>query len=922
MQVPANGKFNSLIQHIPVLKRRKPMGYCTRCGKPLKPREKFCPSCGAATPTKQPAPSVPISQPRLGQRKERTIKNPNVPKSPTGKVTDRAYRRPVAFRVVACILIAALSISAALKLSKTPPGVIPSPAISDKTTLPTKNVPIGNLPVYTAEEFARAPAEKAPVSPEVCVATLGSVVVNFDTWNLSGEDEVVVKRLPQKSVAELGTTISGYDLSLGSGQSEFLTSVAVTIPNTTSKDEEGSVMFFDEDTATWEFVSHDLSEDGKSYTVYMPHFSVIAEKKVKKYIGTENDIRSTSDLDTQGSLYQYMSFTSLDGSTIPLESRNVYLSEQNFRKLFSSIETDELIKLLKRAELPSQDALAFALGTLNNAHSLAEGAVLLGRLDAALSAAAKIRLDGSMAGFGTLLTVGRIAYQANKGGSFAAILLENKYNILEGLLGGLAYGASYVGATAASTLFSVAAIAVFAWSLATGFIESATEYESLEEQAYRFFLDLKKPRFSMSTLQVGRNGDFELGINGENFAKALKAIYSAYEDKPKELDAAVSQFYNDFAYLFWNGLTEAERDEFCYREYQNSPFSRYEWHDPSRETIDRYAQKVIARAVSESEPILRAFARDALADMYNKLYNTLKRDVEPYLNEKLTLIVKDKGLTDKETFDDSPYAAHEIRFADKTAPQFTPRFVDPAAYTDEKLNPRIRKDSDIIFECTMYHYIMMGCPTSLTFAGEPDEDLPEVTIDFTVDSKDIYVEIERTKKTAAPIRSFSAVKEPELKEWQNSADYVLIRMALRSAGEIRVNPVKEDLYTFTIPAFSNSYTSLIEIAGSDPADNTYTLTSTAAVFEGTLLDNGALMFKLVSGGDVTIKNVDRLRDKTSLWQSKNTACTIMLYPKYGDEGALLRYSLGYDEFDSYYGDSSIHSVDEGEEKISVTGGKP
>jgi hypothetical protein len=112
----------------------------------------------------------------------------------------------------------------------------------------------------------------------------------------------------------------------------------------------------------------------------MPHFSVIAEIKTKKYIGTENDIRSTvGDLDTQGSLYQYMSFTSLDGSTIPLVLRSVYMSDANFLKLFSSIETDELRKLLVRAELPSQDAVAFALGTLNNAHSLAEGAMLLGK---------------------------------------------------------------------------------------------------------------------------------------------------------------------------------------------------------------------------------------------------------------------------------------------------------------------------------------------------------------------------------------------------------------------------------------------------------------------------------------------------------------------------------------------------------------
>ncbi len=888
------------------------MAYCTNCGKPLRPRAAFCANCGQSVSPEQSTSPALTPPPLRNRRTYHSKTTRRAQKSSHGKGTYRAYRRPVAFRIAACILIVVLACSAALKLLRRIPESSPIVTI---TGMPYQ---AGISPVYTSSEIASAPTESAVVSPQAYVAALGGVTVDFSAWNLNGEDEVVVRRLPEKVDAAISATLCGYDLSLKSGQSEFITSVAVTIPNTTAEDEEGSVMLYDEHNGTWEFVGYVISEDGKSYTVYMPHFSVIAEKKVQKYVGAENDIRSTiGDLDSQGSLYQYMSFTSLDGETIPLVNRSVYMSDASFLKLFSSIETDELKKLLIRAELPSQDAVAFALGTLNNAHSLTEGAILLGKVDAALSAAGKIRLDGSMAGFGTLLTVGRIAYQANKGGSFAAILLENKYNIIEGILGGLAYGASYVGAAAASSLFSVAAVAVFAWSVAVGVYESATQYESLEENAYRFFLDLKEPRFDVTTLRVGQNGDFELGPNGENFAKALKAIYDTYATKPKELDAAVAQFYSDYAYLFWNGLTEAERDDFCYREYQGEPFIRHEWMDPSQETIDRYAQKVIARAVSESEPVLRAFARDALFDMQNKLYNTLKREVEPYINEKLTFVVRDHGLEDEETFDDSPYATHEIRFADRTSPQFTPRFVDPAAYTDEKLNPRARKDSDIIYECTMYHYIMMGCPTRLTFSGDPDADLPEVNIDFLLDGGQVYIEIESPKTQTASILSFAAAQQPDGEDWQYGADYVFIRMALRSAGEINITHVKEDLYTFTIPAYSNSYRSIVESVG---ADNTYTLTSTQAVFEGTFLDNGVGQFELVSGGDVTIEDVDRLRDKTSLWESKNTSCTMRLYTEYGDEGPLLQYTLEYDAFDSYYTDSS-HSVDEGEEAISIAGGR-
>lgn len=238
---------------------------------------------------------------------------------------------------------------------------------------------------YTVDEILNSPVKSGPVSPESLLVQLGDVIVNFDPWNLSSEDELLVHTLPEKTDIASGTSILGYDLSLSSGQNTFFTPVIVTIPRTVGEDGE------------WSYVSSELSEDGLNYVASIPHFSLVGEKKVKKYVGTENDIRSTSgDISTQGSLYQYMSFTALDGSFIPMVQRSIYMSDSSFRKLFYTIQTEELKRLLLLAELPSQDAIAFSLGTLNDAQSLA---------DAALSAAGKIRLDGCMAGFGAVLTV-------------------------------------------------------------------------------------------------------------------------------------------------------------------------------------------------------------------------------------------------------------------------------------------------------------------------------------------------------------------------------------------------------------------------------------------------------------------------------------------------------------------------------------
>ncbi|HZJ83605.1 MAG TPA: zinc ribbon domain-containing protein [Clostridia bacterium] len=804
--------------------------FCKNCGGQLKPTAAFCGNCGAHH-----------------------------------REAQRTYRRPVAFRVIACFLILVLTVSAGWRLTWQPGGESPSVRADSNPD------PLSLGISYTADEILASPAKSGPVSSESPVIELGDVVVDFDPWNLSDEDEFVVRTLPEKTDTAGGTSILGYDLSLSSGQNTFFTPVTVTIPRTTGEDEDGSVVLYHEAGGEWSYVSSELSEDGMSYVASIPHFSVAGEKKVKKYVGTETDIRSTAgDLTTQGSLYQYMSFTALDGSFIPMVQRSIYMSDSSFRKLFSSVQTDELRRLLLLAELPSQDAIAFSLGTLNDAQSLADAALLASRVDAALSAAGKIRLDGCMAGFGAILTVGRIAYQANKGGNFAAILMENKYNILEGILGGMAYGASYIGAAAASSVFSVAAVAVFAWSLATGFYEGVSKYESYQEHGYRFFMDQKKPRFSEYTLRVGLEGDFELGINGENFARALKYIYDAYAGKPKELDEAVNRFYTEYANLFWTALTHEDREAHYNNEYMSTVL-RQKWEPPSQESIDRYTGKVIARAVSESEPILRSFARGALADMQSQLYNIMKREVEPYLNSKLTFVVKDSSLKEGQTFDTSPYWKHEITFSNRTQPLFAPRFVDISAYTDDKYAPKPHKDSNVVYECTMYHYLQMGCPTQMVFKGDPEGGLAEITVDFNVDEGEVALEISGSQADGKGFAAFSS-KHPVERTRSKSAEYVLVQMAMRSAETININLIGEEKYRFVIPAY--------EYRGDD--DDVFT--SDEMVFEGKFNSEGYGEFNLVSGGNIMhTYNAMVIEDGKERWYpagwwTENTQCVVHFYP--------------------------------------------
>ena len=741
--------------------------YCRNCGKPIGNSASFCSSCGANIESFSPPAA----------------------KQQASNHQPKAYCRPVLFRIVASALIVILTISAVKKLLPRDEFLIAPP---DK-------------PTYTTSCSDKAEISTAPVSPENPIAVIGPVSVDMKPWNLNGEDEIIVKQFPEKTDASGYITLREYDFSLKSGQSQFTTSAWITLPVTANDDEEGSVVYLNEDTGEWEYIAYDLSEDGKCYVVYMPHFSTIAEKKVKDYVGMENDIRTvTGDLKTKGSLYQYGSYTTLSGEFIPIPERSVYMSEDSFRRLYLSIDTEELRKILLVAKLPTQDATAFALGTLNNAQSITDAAILLSRLENSLSAAGKIRLSGCMGGFGAALTAGRIAYQANHGGSFSQILWENKFNITESLLGALSFGAEYVGAAGAASVFSVAAVSVFVGSLAYDVYEDATKYDSYEERVYQFFLDQGKSKLGISGLPGYDNKD-KLYPDGKNFDKVLKAIYENYADEPQKLDAAVANMYYSYAGYFWKYLYPDQREEFAKKEYAGEVIGGLiQWTEPTEEQKQKYVERTVARLASETEPMLRALAYDALAKMRQELYKTIHLEVQPYLNRTLTFVVKDKNLKNGESFSSSPYAAHGIRFDDKTAPQFTAKYLDLSVYTEDKYTPVARNNSDIVYKCNMYHYIQMGCPTIITFEGNPEAQLPAQTLSFTIDdtgSGDIIVTLE-LEEVETPVVSNSYW----LGTWTYTYSYQSVVMP--GSGEkpetinvkdvIEVSPYNKDGYDFKI----------------------------------------------------------------------------------------------------------------------------
>lgn len=902
------------------------MSYCTKCGKESKPGSLFCTGCGAPMPQKEtlntPSPQdiqdsqdiqktqeiEDVQDIQNAQDTQNTQKIQNArdtqdiqssPRDPLETIPQTSpkpvkYRKPIAFRIIASVLIVVLTISATIRLSSVPPET----GIRDVATSQTSSSLL-----YTKADYAAASTERAKVSPSNHMINIGSLKVDFNPWNLKNDDEIIMRALPEKKDSSTKTAILGYDLSLKSGQSTFYTPVAVTIPCTAKDDEDGSIVMLDEENNTWEYMPFELSEGGKSYLAYMPHFSVIGEKKTNKYIGVENEVRDTKgDLTTQGNLYQYSTVHALDGSLIPLAKREVFISDDKFQSLFyHGVDREKLLNILKSANLAPEDAMTFGLGTLCNAESTGDAAILFGKLDKAFSAAGKLRLSGTMATLGVLLTAGRIAYQSQKGGEFGAILKDNASSIVQGILGSLSFGAAYVGATAASAVFATLSVAVFISSLTFGFFTGTSQYESYQEEAYNYFMKNQKLMFNRNTLQVGLTGDFELGIDGGGFAEALKLIYDKHTTSPKDLDKAVSDLYNGFASVFWTELSEEKRAQWAQevylyesRVYEYPVSEIIKWKEPSEEKRNEYIQKVFARIATETKPILQSLAFASLANMSKDLRRFFIFEVEPYLNQKLTFSVKDSNLKKGETFDLSPYAKHDIYFEDRTAPLFAPRFLNTEMYTDELFTPRPRKDSDVVYECTMYHYIMMGCPTEMVFAGDPSNNLPEVTIQFEVDESEIVLTISEDE-IKVPFKSFNIPKDARSR---SSFYHSFVETVLPYPERITITPIGNGKYRFVIQEVNYEYINEKEKVAANSLKSAHEHAE-ESVFEGIFNNKREGIFELVSGGNISIKEVSG-DGRESYYNTSNTKCTLNIKPDINYKGEdfedsyTLLYRLDYD----------------------------
>ncbi|MBR5366928.1 MAG: zinc ribbon domain-containing protein [Clostridia bacterium] len=466
---------------------------------------------------------------------------------------------------------------------------------------------------YTKEDYAFAQSLDAKVTrdnPEADFPQFG-IHIDLKSWNLdSEEDTLTVKKLPMKTDAATDCELYAYDYSLASGQHEFYTDVEITVPLQGDPAVFDGVLYYNESADVWEDAYCELSEDGKTYTLYTSHFSTDAERTDQKLKKLMKEVQAGLDrfTDQNGTIFRIL----------PEEYPSKYPGSKTFLykvgirsdwkiETFFSQQTKESLALYeslmkKGGGVPTEAGTAEGWGVLGErtdfgssaqtGTSILFGNTELGKIVTNSSGWNVINVGISIIGLYTLMM--RCLDQWQRGVSFTDIAGSNKWNFVSAALssaGLFMTACKYLGiATVAgvSTTFGATALAVvgaalYAYTKIDAEVTKAYNFnyplgqpKTLEDAAYYYYLSdygwnsSERPEetekgdaaaYAFIRLIESDPTDFDdsrapvyhtLDIRGNGWALALNYLFEKYRDDPVKLGEMVKKLCDDFIERFWS----------------------------------------------------------------------------------------------------------------------------------------------------------------------------------------------------------------------------------------------------------------------------------------------------------------------------------------------------------------------------------
>lgn len=553
----------------------------------------------------------------------------------------------------------------------------------------TSGVSIG----WTEEEIASAPSAESAVSPAASDAQLGKVSVRLNSWNLPGEDSLIVRELPEKTDPSSGVTAKAYDFSLASGQAEFPTYVELYIPRE-SQDEIGICECYNAETGKWEDVDYDVSEDGNAYIIYTSHFSLYRRLKLTEaaLAKIKSNKLSAADLENEDTYNWLVSFTEDKYYGSKYISQRDYMSKPvlfvgwrglspegiNKDALFEAIQ-----KLAKYSETERKDGTQSTLfgeilGYIGLASDSGGFANIIPDTTAWKSAGAILYLVG------VLNTAYQIYHEMEQGRGFWDYVWNHHMDNLALAVGAVGTVAAFSAApTAAMTGVVCGLIGIGIYGMSKMYSEVTPRELSIPERLYRdyyasplvgqraFFFewesthsvggegvlpkskvmdddDYRKLKEIVNVTCDGLKGQYcegggnAFGSPDYSWATTIRTLFTMYEQKPEKLREALMELYENYAKAYWKTEKEFQR-AFSVQDMQNRNWENSKYQQVSEEIQNQYVDNMVQDMMASHINLYRDLAREYIAKVEAPMVEVLEKEVLPLMNAPMTFILPESA---------------------------------------------------------------------------------------------------------------------------------------------------------------------------------------------------------------------------------------------------------------------------------------
>ncbi|WP_242622760.1 hypothetical protein [Lachnoclostridium sp. Marseille-P6806] len=624
---------------------------------------------------------------------------------------------------------------------------------------------------YSAKELREAPVLSAELTQEKNTAQLSEEVsAELPPWDLEEPDTIELRTLPVKTDSDMGMRLIAYDFSLKSGKHEFATEAKLTIPRSCG-DGFGEVVYYNEESGKWETVYHETSADGRSYEVYMDHFSLVAEivsERMEHYGSLEKAGFSSLLIEYPFGKGKYDYFSSAIGN---VGERGMF---SDFRPAMNSVGPvpfEEMVKILdSEIYTGMMEACADYMGKAIDLYGTGELAVDGGKYlmqmarsglrgtqggaglqpvaaEAASSPTASTSiyakyLGPAMATAGLLIYAYQLSVYFENGGTWAGYV--SSYDNVTTMLGVTAgtMGA-FMTLAKAGLIFSMGTVLSVASALIGGYYlyvaaEDALwprafkekELISLEEYAYRQYLQEKNSRVIPG---------YELDVLGNGFAELFDDRFGeAMKKRSVDVAGNVEKDIDAFLGYYWDELSEQERKDytssvkpsFWYYNRQLGEAGKIVpadgYRQPTEKMIGMYKAAARRELYGNTEKIFRAFNSKFRHLSAVELYRFMRDELCPLLNVPIVVrayMGQDKnGDITKTAY--YGYDAASGRYSDFMADMRFASYEEPTFFPRNVFRPNSKvlafaptRSNNIIYMTTMYHYLQYHSPTEVIMDG-------------------------------------------------------------------------------------------------------------------------------------------------------------------------------------------------------------